>query len=42
MILGKFGDEDELFCEIELITADRLEISVDALFYRNQREFVMW
>ncbi len=42
MILGKFGDEDELFFATELITADRLKISVDALFDRNQREFVMW
>ena len=32
MILGKFGDEDELFFEIELIAADGLEIQVDALF----------
>ncbi|WP_414527033.1 aspartyl protease [Nodularia chucula] len=32
MISGKFGDEDELFFEIELITADGLEIAVDALF----------
>ncbi|WP_318781203.1 hypothetical protein [Amazonocrinis nigriterrae] len=31
MIFGKFGDEDELFFEIELIAADGLEISVDAL-----------
>ncbi|BAZ47423.1 hypothetical protein NIES4103_00240 [Nostoc sp. NIES-4103] len=31
MIVGKFGDEDELFFEIELIAADGLEISVDAL-----------
>ena len=32
MILGNFGDEDELFFEIELITADGLEIPVEALF----------
>ena len=32
MIAGKFGDEDELFFEIELIAADGLEILVDALF----------
>ncbi|MDB9304124.1 aspartyl protease [Nodularia spumigena CS-591/12] len=32
MILGNFGDEDELLFEIELITADGLEIPVEALF----------
>ncbi|MCC5653034.1 aspartyl protease [Nostoc sp. XA013] len=32
MISGKFGDEDELFFEIDLIAADGLEILVDALF----------
>jgi predicted aspartyl protease len=32
MISGKFGDEDELFFEIELIAADGLELSVEALF----------
>lgn len=32
MISGKFGDEDELFFEIDLIAADGLEIPVDALF----------
>lgn len=31
MISGKFGDEDELFSEIELIAADGLELPVDAL-----------
>ncbi|WP_325064829.1 hypothetical protein [Dolichospermum flos-aquae] len=31
MILGKFGDEDELFFEIDLIAADGLELSVEAL-----------
>lgn len=31
MIEGKFGDEDELFFEIELISADGLELPVDAL-----------
>ncbi|MBE9004169.1 aspartyl protease [Fortiea sp. LEGE XX443] len=32
MISGNFGDEDELFFEIELIAVDGLEIPVDALF----------
>ncbi|WP_313954563.1 aspartyl protease [Nostoc sp. FACHB-87] len=32
MISGHFGDEDELFFEIDLIAADGLEIPVDALF----------
>lgn len=32
MISGKFGDEDELFFEIELIAADGLELPVEALF----------
>jgi len=32
MISGKFGDEDELFFEIDLIAADGLDIPVDALF----------
>ncbi|GAB1540107.1 hypothetical protein NUACC21_27760 [Scytonema sp. NUACC21] len=32
MILGKFGDEDELFFEIDLIATDGLELRVDALF----------
>ncbi|MBD2498243.1 aspartyl protease [Nostoc sp. FACHB-280] len=32
MISGYFGDEDELFFEIDLIAADGLEIPVDALF----------
>jgi clan AA aspartic protease len=31
MIQGRFGDEDELVFEIELITADGLEFSVDAI-----------
>ncbi|MFB8790240.1 MAG: aspartyl protease [Potamolinea sp.] len=31
MIEGKFGDEDELFFEIELIAADGLELPVDTL-----------
>lgn len=31
MITGKFGEEDELFFEIELIAADGLELAVDAL-----------
>ena len=31
MILGRFGDEDELFFEIDLIAADGLELSVEAL-----------
>ncbi|MDB9368235.1 aspartyl protease [Nodularia spumigena CS-586/05] len=30
--MGNFGDEDELLFEIELITADGLEIPVEALF----------
>lgn len=32
MISGKFGAEDELFFEIELIAADGLELPVEALF----------
>lgn len=32
MISGSFGDEDELFFEIELIAADSLQIPVEALF----------
>ncbi len=32
MISGKFGDDDELFFEIELIAADGLELPVEALF----------
>lgn len=32
MISGKFGDENELFFEIDLIAANGLEIPVDALF----------
>lgn len=31
MIQGKFGEQDELFFEIDLIAADGLEIPVDAL-----------
>jgi predicted aspartyl protease len=31
MIEGRFGDEDELFFEIELIAADGLELPVDAM-----------
>ncbi len=31
MIQGRFGDENELFFEIELITADCLELSVEAM-----------
>lgn len=31
MIEGTFGDEDELFFEIELIAADGLELPVDAM-----------
>jgi len=31
MITGKFGEEEELFFEIELIAADGLELAVDAL-----------
>ncbi|MEG4146067.1 aspartyl protease [Microcoleus sp. Pol12B5] len=31
MIQGKFGDEDELFFEIELIADNGLELPVDAL-----------
>ena len=31
MIQGTFGDEDELFFEIELITDNGLELPVDAL-----------
>lgn len=31
MIEGRFGDEDELFFEIELIAADSLELPVDAM-----------
>ncbi|MBE8990039.1 aspartyl protease [Nostoc sp. LEGE 12450] len=32
MISGNFGDEDELFFEIELIAVDGSEIPVEALF----------
>ncbi|MEH2320606.1 aspartyl protease [Nostoc sp.] len=32
MIYGNFGDEDELFFEIELMAGNRLEIQVEALF----------
>ncbi|MBO3458413.1 aspartyl protease [Aetokthonos hydrillicola Thurmond2011] len=32
MISGTFGDEGELFFEIDLIAADGLELPVDALF----------
>lgn len=32
MIAGRFGDEDELFFEIELITSEGLQLVVDALF----------
>lgn len=32
MISGFFGDEDELFFEIELLAADGLELTVDAMF----------
>jgi predicted aspartyl protease len=32
MISGFFGGEDALFFEIELITSDGLELSVDAMF----------
>ncbi|WP_325078169.1 hypothetical protein [Sphaerospermopsis aphanizomenoides] len=31
MISGKFGNEDELLFEIDLIAADGLELSVEAL-----------
>ncbi|MEH2068406.1 MAG: aspartyl protease [Nostoc sp.] len=31
MIQGRFGDEEQLFFEIELITADGLELPVDAM-----------
>jgi predicted aspartyl protease len=31
MIAGRFGDEDELFFEVELIADNGLELSVDAL-----------
>lgn len=31
MILGRFGESDELFFEIQLITAEGLELSVEAL-----------
>ena len=31
-MLGFFGDENELFFEIELLAADSLELSVDAMF----------
>ncbi len=31
MIQGKFGSDDELFFEIELIDADGLELAVDAM-----------
>ena len=31
MIQGKFGEQDELFFEIDLIATDGLEFSVDAL-----------
>ena len=32
MISGNFGDEDELFFEIELIAADGLQLPIEALF----------
>ncbi len=32
MIPGKFGDEDALLFEIEIITADGLELAEDAMF----------
>lgn len=32
MITGWFGDEGELFFEVELITSDGLELPVDAMF----------
>jgi predicted aspartyl protease len=32
MIQGYFGDEGQLFFEIELITAEGLNLPVDALF----------
>lgn len=35
MIVGRFGDEDELFFEIELITSEQLHLVVDALFDRG-------
>jgi len=31
MIHGFFGDEDELFFEIELLATDGMELSVDAM-----------
>lgn len=31
MIQGRFGDQEQLFFEIELITADGLELPVDAM-----------
>ena len=31
MIQGRFGDDDELFFEIELIAADGLELPIEAL-----------
>ncbi len=32
MIQGKFGAEDELIFEIELITSDGLELEIEAIF----------
>ena len=32
MISGFFGDEDELFFEIELLATDGLALSVDVMF----------
>ncbi|MEH2357471.1 hypothetical protein [Nostoc sp.] len=31
MIQGSFGDEEQLFFEIELITADGVELSVESM-----------
>lgn len=31
MIQGTFGDEEQLFFEIELISADGLELPIDAM-----------
>lgn len=35
MISGKFGDGEELICEIELITSDGFELPIYALFIRK-------
>ncbi|MEB3147895.1 MAG: hypothetical protein VKL60_02615 [Sphaerospermopsis sp.] len=41
MISGKFGDEDELFFEIELMAADGLELPVEALLVILTRPLII-